>query len=85
MKKMKKGKEENGGVIRRVIMTKSVVTDKTHHRPPQSESKRPHYYVPSQSRWPIVGAWALFLIAIGAGLYVQGKDQLRMTVVLTQT
>ncbi len=55
-------------------MTKSVVTDKTHHSPPQSESKRPHYYVPSQSRWPIVGAWALFLIAIGAGLYVQGKD-----------
>jgi len=28
------------------------------------------YYVPSQSHWPIVGAVALFLIAIGAGNYV---------------
>lgn len=28
------------------------------------------YYVPSQSHWPIVGAFALFLIAFGAGNYV---------------
>ncbi|SET85672.1 cytochrome c oxidase subunit 3 [Thalassotalea agarivorans] len=30
------------------------------------------YYVPAQSHWPIVGAVALFLIAIGAGSYVSG-------------
>jgi len=28
------------------------------------------YYVPAQSHWPIVGAVALFFIAIGAGSYV---------------
>ena len=28
------------------------------------------YYVPAQSHWPIVGAVALFLIAVGAGSYV---------------
>lgn len=28
------------------------------------------YYVPAQSVWPIVGAVALFLIAVGAGKYV---------------
>jgi len=28
------------------------------------------YYVPAQSHWPIVGAIALFLIALGAGSYV---------------
>ncbi|MGQ8366473.1 cytochrome c oxidase subunit 3 [Glaciecola sp. 1036] len=28
------------------------------------------YYVPAQSVWPIVGALALFLIAVGAGNYV---------------
>ena len=28
------------------------------------------YYVPAQSPWPIVGAIALFLIAVGAGNYV---------------
>ena len=28
------------------------------------------YYVPAQSHWPIVGAIALFLIAVGAGEYV---------------
>lgn len=28
------------------------------------------YYVPAQSHWPIVGAVALFFIAIGAGQYV---------------
>ncbi len=29
-----------------------------------------NYYVPEQSHWPIVGAVALFFIAIGAGSYV---------------
>ncbi|WP_419571165.1 cytochrome c oxidase subunit 3 [Rheinheimera sp.] len=29
-----------------------------------------HYYVPEQSPWPIVGAVALFLIAFGAGHFV---------------
>ncbi|RJX70975.1 cytochrome c oxidase subunit 3 [Vibrio sinensis] len=29
------------------------------------------YYVPAQSSWPIVGAIALFLVAVGAGLTVQ--------------
>lgn len=28
------------------------------------------YYVPAQSHWPIIGAVALFLIAVGAGKYV---------------
>ena len=28
------------------------------------------YYVPAQSKWPFVGAIALFLIAVGAGNYV---------------
>jgi len=28
------------------------------------------YYVPAQSPWPIVGAVALFLIAVGAGNFV---------------
>ncbi|MGD8171965.1 cytochrome c oxidase subunit 3 [Vibrio sp. TRT 21S02] len=39
-------------------------------------SKRPSYYVPPQSSWPIVGAVALFLVAVGAGLTVQnmGND-----------
>jgi cytochrome c oxidase subunit 3 len=32
------------------------------------------YYVPAQSIWPIVGAIALFLIAIGAGSYVSALD-----------
>ncbi|WP_087023306.1 cytochrome c oxidase subunit 3 [Thaumasiovibrio subtropicus] len=31
-----------------------------------------HYYVPAQSIWPIVGAVALFLIALGAGSTVGG-------------
>lgn len=34
----------------------------------QQEYER--YYVPAQSIWPIVGAVALFLIAVGAGNYV---------------
>ena len=29
-----------------------------------------NYYVPSQSHWPIVGAIALFMIAVGAANYV---------------
>lgn len=32
------------------------------------------YYVPAQSHWPIVGAIALFLIAIGAGSYVSNLN-----------
>lgn len=28
------------------------------------------YYVPAESPWPIVGAVAMFLIAVGAGLTV---------------
>lgn len=34
-------------------------------------SKHQPYYVPAQSSWPIVGAIALFLVALGAGLTVQ--------------
>ncbi|MHC6529635.1 MULTISPECIES: cytochrome c oxidase subunit 3 [unclassified Vibrio] len=34
-------------------------------------SKHQSYYVPAQSSWPIVGALALFLVALGAGLTVQ--------------
>lgn len=33
------------------------------------------YYVPEQSIWPIVGAVALFLIAVGAGNYVIEVDK----------
>lgn len=33
-----------------------------------------NYYVPSQSHWPIVGAIALFLIAVGAGNYVSNLE-----------
>lgn len=35
-----------------------------------TSKKYESYYVPEQSHWPIVGAIALFLIAIGAGEYV---------------
>lgn len=35
----------------------------------QSESYQ-HYFVPEQSRWPIVGAVALFFVAFGAGNFV---------------
>lgn len=38
-------------------------------------SKHQPYYVPAQSSWPIVGAIALFLIAVGAGLTVQNMDE----------
>lgn len=31
-------------------------------------NKSPAYYVPAQSHWPIVGAVALFMLAVGAGL-----------------
>ncbi|WP_394147968.1 cytochrome c oxidase subunit 3 [Shewanella atlantica] len=34
-------------------------------------SKHENYYVPAQSAWPIIGAIGLFLIAFGAGSYVQ--------------
>ncbi|WP_163936505.1 cytochrome c oxidase subunit 3 [Paraferrimonas sp. SM1919] len=34
-------------------------------------SEYQNYYVPHQSYWPIVGAFALFLIAVGAGSTVQ--------------
>ena len=34
-------------------------------------SKREVYFVPHQSHWPLVGAVALFLVAVGAGLTVQ--------------
>jgi cytochrome c oxidase subunit 3 len=34
-------------------------------------SKHQTYYVPAQSAWPIIGAIGLFLIAFGAGNYVQ--------------
>ncbi|RAS66381.1 cytochrome c oxidase subunit 3 [Vibrio diazotrophicus] len=34
-------------------------------------TKHDSYYVPAQSRWPIIGAVALFLVAVGAGLTVQ--------------
>ncbi len=36
-----------------------------------SSNPAPAYYVPAQSQWPIVGAVALFLIALGAGISVQ--------------
>ena len=34
------------------------------------EQKYENYYVPEQSQWPIIGAVAMFLIAVGAGLTV---------------
>ncbi len=34
-------------------------------------SKHENYYVPAQSAWPIIGAIGLFLIAFGAGSYIQ--------------
>ncbi|NMH65035.1 cytochrome c oxidase subunit 3 [Shewanella salipaludis] len=34
-------------------------------------TKHEPYYVPNQSAWPIIGALGLFLIAFGAGSYVQ--------------
>ncbi len=37
--------------------------------------KTPSYYVPAQSSWPIMGAVALFMIAVGAGLTVQHLGQ----------
>lgn len=38
-------------------------------------SKHQSYYVPAQSSWPIVGAVALFLIAVGAGVTVQNMAE----------
>jgi len=40
-----------------------------------SHASQPSYYVPHQSVWPIVGALALFLIAVGAGTFVSQLDQ----------
>lgn len=37
-----------------------------------SDAQHQHYYVPAQSKWPIVGAIALFFIAMGAGSTVAG-------------
>lgn len=37
-------------------------------------NKHPSYYVPAQSNWPILGAFALFMIAVGAGMTVQGTQ-----------
>ena len=34
-------------------------------------TKHQTYYVPAQSGWPIIGAIGLFLIAFGAGNYIQ--------------
>ena len=38
-------------------------------------SKHQPYFVPAQSSWPIVGAIALFLIAVGAGITVQNMAE----------
>jgi cytochrome c oxidase subunit 3 len=35
-----------------------------------AEEEYQKYYVPAQSIWPIVGAVALFLIALGAGNFI---------------
>lgn len=37
-------------------------------------SKHETYYVPAHSSWPLVGAIALFLVAVGAGLTVQSTQ-----------
>lgn len=37
-----------------------------------SDAQHQYYYVPAQSKWPIVGAIALFFIAMGAGSTVAG-------------
>lgn len=47
----------------------------SHHK--IAASRQPEvYYVPSESNWPIVGAFALFLMAVGGGLFVQPKGLL---------
>lgn len=38
-------------------------------------TKHQPYFVPAQSSWPIVGAVALFLIAVGAGITVQSMAE----------
>lgn len=37
-------------------------------------SEKETYYVPTESRWPIVGAIALFMVAVGSGLTVQNME-----------
>ncbi len=46
-------------------------TDAKHPSGDSSSSPYPSYYVPAHSHWPIVGAVALFLIALGAGISIQ--------------
>ncbi|KAF7769058.1 cytochrome c oxidase subunit III [Pseudoalteromonas citrea] len=38
------------------------------------DQKYENYFVPEQSQWPIIGAVAMFLIAVGAGLTVMQID-----------
>ncbi|RJE75967.1 MFS transporter [Pseudoalteromonas sp. MSK9-3] len=38
------------------------------------EQKYENYFVPEQSQWPIIGAVAMFFIAVGAGLTVMQVD-----------
>lgn len=54
------------------ILLKAPVNKRTYRKMGKMMTTKEHesYYVPSQSHWPIVGAVALFLIAIGAGEYV---------------
>jgi len=40
----------------------------------ESQEKYESYYVPEQSRWPFIGAVALFFIAYGAGNFIQQTD-----------
>ncbi|MCF7352914.1 cytochrome c oxidase subunit 3 [Vibrio sp. CK2-1] len=61
--------------------TRSSVSEQTgYSQAPSTRQPASHqpeiYYVPSESNWPIVGAFALFLIAVGAGLYMQPKGML---------
>lgn len=38
------------------------------------QEKYETYYVPEQSAWPIIGAIGLFLMALGAGLWLQQRE-----------
>ncbi len=35
-----------------------------------------HYYVPSESAWPIISTVALFLLALGGGIFVNSGSSL---------